>query len=231
MRDNIFTELYNKVMSLFAQPTTIDPNKGVAVNRLKTILMQDRAGFSERSLQMMKEEMLECIAKYMDIDEENFDLRLDAGDNTTILNLSIPVVRAHTDEEVDEIIKKKEEDTQQRAIKMVLELEDLIEEKAKAMSEKAQEEAEESEESEESEEAEEEGEEETSENKEEAVEEAVEETEETEAIEEEKEEAEEKKEESTEETEAIEETVEEKQEEVEEVKKEKASKKVKKEEE
>ncbi|MBR2386258.1 cell division topological specificity factor MinE [bacterium] len=225
MRDNIFTELYNKVMSLFAQPTTIDPNKGVAVNRLKTILMQDRAGFSERSLQMMKEEMLECIAKYMDIDEENFDLRLDAGDNTTILNLSIPVVRAHTDEEVDEIIKKKEEDTQQRAIKMVLELEDLIEEKAKAMSEKAQEEAEEAEESEE------EGEEETSENKEEAVEEAVEETEETEAIEEEKEEAEEKKEESTEETEAVEETVEEKQEEVEEVKKEKASKKVKKEEE
>ena len=169
MRDNIFTELYNKVMSLFAQPTTIDPNKGVAVNRLKTILMQDRAGFSERSLQMMKEEMLECIAKYMDIDEENFDLRLDAGDNTTILNLSIPVVRAHTDEEVDEIIKKKEEDTQQRAIKMVLELEDLIEEKAKAMSEKAQEEAEEAEESEE------EGEEETSENKEEAVEETVEE--------------------------------------------------------
>ena len=225
MRDNIFTELYNKVMSLFAQQTTIDPNKGVAVNRLKTILMQDRAGFSERSLQMMKEEMLECIAKYMDIDEENFDLRLDAGDNTTILNLSIPVVRAHTDEEVDEIIKKKEEDTQQRAIKMVLELEDLIEEKAKAMSEKAQEEAEEAEESEE------EGEEETSENKEEAVEEAVEETEETEAIEEEKEEAEEKKEESTEETEAVEETVEEKQEEVEEVKKEKASKKVKKEEE
>ena len=216
MRDNIFTELYNKVMSLFAQPTTIDPNKGVAVNRLKTILMQDRAGFSERSLQMMKEEMLECIAKYMDIDEENFDLRLDAGDNTTILNLSIPVVRAHTDEEVDEIIKKKEEDTQQRAIKMVLELEDLIEEKAKAMSEKAQEESEE------------EGEEETSENKEEAVEEAVEETE---AIEEEKEEAEETQEESTEETEAIEETVEEKQEEVEEVKKEKASKKVKKEEE
>lgn len=227
MRDNIFTELYNKVMSLFAQPTTIDPNKGVAVNRLKTILMQDRAGFSERSLQMMKEEMLECIAKYMDIDEENFDLRLDAGDNTTILNLSIPVVRAHTDEEVDEIIKKKEEDTQQRAIKMVLELEDLIEEKAKAMSEKAQEEAEESEE---------EGEEETSENKEEAVEETVEEAveeaaEETEAIEEEKEEAEEKKEESTEETEAVEETVEEKQEEVEEVKKERASKKVKKEEE
>ena len=57
MRDNIFTELYNKVMSLFAQQTAVDPNKGVAVNRLKTILMQDRAGFSERSLQMMKEEM------------------------------------------------------------------------------------------------------------------------------------------------------------------------------
>lgn len=223
MRDNIFTELYNKVMSLFAQPTTIDPNKGVAVNRLKTILMQDRAGFSERSLQMMKEEMLECIAKYMDIDEENFDLQLDAGDNTTILNLSIPVVRAHTDEEVDEIIKKKEEDTQQRAIKMVLELEDLIEEKAKAMSEKAQEEAEENEESEEVEENENETSEEESEVSEAEAAETSEEESNSEEIKEENEEVE---------TEEVEETLaEEKQEEVEEVKKEKTSKKAKKEEE
>ena len=215
MRDNIFTELYNKVMSLFAQQTTIDPNKGVAVNRLKTILMQDRAGFSERSLQMMKEEMLECIAKYMDIDEENFDLQLDAGENTTILNLSIPVVRAHTDEEVDNIIKQKEEDTQQRAIKMVLELEDLIEEKAKAMSEKAQEEAEDEESDEESEE----------ESEEESDEESEEEVEE-ETSEETTEEAKENKE-----AETVEETEEEKEETKEEVKKEKASKKAKKEEE
>ena len=215
MRDNIFTELYNKVMSLFAQQTTIDPNKGVAVNRLKTILMQDRAGFSERSLQMMKEEMLECIAKYMDIDEENFDLQLDAGENTTILNLSIPVVRAHTDEEVDNIIKQKVEDTQQRAIKMVLELEDLIEEKAKAMSEKAQEEAEDEESDEESEE----------ESEEESDEESEEEVEE-ETSEETTEEAKENKE-----AETVEETEEEKEETKEEVKKEKASKKAKKEEE
>ncbi len=142
MRD-IFTELYNKVMSFFTQQEEVDPTKNMAINRLKTVLMQDRVGFSERAIQSMKEEMLECIAKYMEIDEDSFNLQIDANENATILNLSIPVLRARDDEEIDAIVKQKEERTQIKAEEIVLELEEMIKDRAKSLAKKIAEEGEE----------------------------------------------------------------------------------------
>lgn len=142
MKD-IFTELYNKVMSFFTQQEEVDPTKSMAVNRLKAVLMQDRAGFSERAIQSMKEEMLECIEKYMEIDEDSFNLQIDANENATILNLSIPVLRARDDEEIDAIVKQKEERTQVKAEEIVLELEEMIKDRAKSLAKKIAEEGEE----------------------------------------------------------------------------------------
>ena len=142
MKD-IFTELYNKVMSFFIQQEEVDPTKNLAINRLKTVLMQDRVGFSERAIQSMKEEMLECIAKYMEIDEDSFNLQIDATENATILNLSIPVLRARDDEEIDAIVKQKEERTQIKAEEIVLELEEMIKDRAKSLAKKIAEEGEE----------------------------------------------------------------------------------------
>ena len=102
MKD-IFSDLYDKVLSFFtsAQPET----KSVAKNRLKTVLMQDRVGFSERAMQMLKDDMIETISKYLEINVDSFSLSIDATEEATILNFSIPVVRAKTDEEIDEAIE------------------------------------------------------------------------------------------------------------------------------
>lgn len=134
MKD-IFQELYNKVLSIFnSSKEEIDPTKNLAVNRLKTVLMQDRAGFSERAVQMLKEELILTVSKYMEIDTENFELQIDATDEgKTILNLSIPVVKAKSDDEIDEAIKAEELKTKQKAQEVVLELEKLIKEKAQAI--------------------------------------------------------------------------------------------------
>ena len=75
MRD-IFSDLYNKVLSFFANQGPHDETKAVAMSRLKTVLMQDRVGFSERAMQMLKEELIATISKYMEIDEEKFWLTL-----------------------------------------------------------------------------------------------------------------------------------------------------------
>ena len=92
--------------------------------------MQDRVGFSERAMQMLKEELVSTISKYMEIDEDLFDLAIDATDNATVLNLSIPVLRAKTDEEIDEAIKEQADKTQAKAQEIVQELEELIKERA-----------------------------------------------------------------------------------------------------
>ena len=142
MRD-IFFFLYNKVLSFFVNQTPHDETKAVAMNRLKTVLMQDRVGFSERAMQMLKEELVATISKYMEIDEEKFDLEINAQDNCTVLNLAIPVTRAKTDEEIDEAIKEQAIKTQAKAQEIVEELEELIKERAAVLagvSEEAQEE-------------------------------------------------------------------------------------------
>jgi len=134
MRD-LFQELYNKVLSLFnSSKEEIDPTKNIAVNRLKTVLMQDRVGFSERAIQMMKEELISAVSKYMEIDTENFELQIDAMEmGKTVLNLSIPVVKPKTDEEIDNAIKEQELKTQKKAQEIVKELENLIKERTQAL--------------------------------------------------------------------------------------------------
>ncbi|MCX4275615.1 MAG: cell division topological specificity factor MinE [Candidatus Gastranaerophilales bacterium] len=132
MKD-IFHDLYNKVLSFFTSTEEVDPTKGVAINRLKTVLLQDRAGFSERAIQMMKEELVSVVSKYMEIDDENFQLQIDALENKTILNLSIPVTRPKTDDEIDEAIKEQSLKNQKKAEEIVKELEGLIKEKAMAL--------------------------------------------------------------------------------------------------
>ena len=132
---DLFQELYNKVLSLFnSSKEEIDPTKSIAINRLKTVLMQDRVGFSERAIQMLKEELIATVSKYMEIEGENFELQIDAMDNSkTVLNLSIPVVRPKTDDEIDANIKEQELNTQKKAQEIVKELEGLIKERTQAL--------------------------------------------------------------------------------------------------
>ena len=159
MRD-IFSDLYNKVLSFFVSQNAHDETKTVAMSRLKTVLMQDRVGFSERAMQMLKEELVSTISKYMEINEEKFDLEINALEESTVLNLAIPVTRAKTDEEIDEAIKEQAIKTQAKAQEIVEELEELIKERAAVLAgvneetqeELAQEEQEETPQEEESEE-------------------------------------------------------------------------------
>lgn len=129
MRD-IFSDLYNKVLSFFVSQNVHDETKSVAKSRLRTVLMQDRVGFSERAMQMLKEELVSTISKYMEIDEERFDLEINALDDATTLNLAIPVLRAKTDDEIDEAVKEQAIKTQAKAQEIVEELEELIKERA-----------------------------------------------------------------------------------------------------
>ena len=131
MKD-IFSDLYDKVLRLFTTQSA-DETKVVAKSRLKTVLMQDRVGFSERAMQMLKDDMLNSISRYLEIDVDSFDLSIDAGENTTILNLSIPVLRTKTDEEIDEAIALAQNKKIEKTNEIVGELKELVKEKAQEL--------------------------------------------------------------------------------------------------
>ena len=130
MKD-IFSDLYDKVLSFFAsaQPET----KSVAKSRLKTVLMQDRVGFSERAMQMLKDDMIDTISKYLEINVDSFSLSLDAKEDATILNFSIPVVRPRTDEEIDEAIQLNHQAKIEKTEEIVDELKELVNQKAQEL--------------------------------------------------------------------------------------------------
>ena len=72
--------------------------KEAAKERLHLVLMQDRANVSADFLEMMKQEIIEVIKKYIDVDEKEIDVRLtnktndDGTTGAPALYANIPIV-------------------------------------------------------------------------------------------------------------------------------------------
>lgn len=110
MSDNIFKELCNRVLSLFKQTETNKENaKDVACNRLRVVLMQDRTNLTPELLQRMRRELVELLSKYVEMDKDALELNFDQEGDQMALMLSIPVIRAKDDAEIEAALK--EEDT------------------------------------------------------------------------------------------------------------------------
>ena len=54
-------------------------SKQAAKDRLKLVLMQDRASVSPDFFELMKQEIIDVIKKYIEIDEESLEVELTRG--------------------------------------------------------------------------------------------------------------------------------------------------------
>lgn len=66
-------------------------SKKIAKERLRLVLVHDRASVSPQLLQTLKVELIQVISHYMDIDEEALEVTLDSNENQVALVASIPV--------------------------------------------------------------------------------------------------------------------------------------------
>ncbi len=83
-------------MELFKIFNKKENSKNVAKERLKLVLVHDRADLSPRFLDKIKSDLIEVISQYADIDEDGFDLkmtRMKKEDNSTVSALvaNIPI--------------------------------------------------------------------------------------------------------------------------------------------
>ena len=102
-------------------------SKDAAKERLHLVLMQDRANVSADFLDLMKQEIIEVIKKYIDIDENAMDVRLtnkDNGDGSNgapALYANIPILNIKDEVRQTAQVKqgetKKEEQTSQKESK------------------------------------------------------------------------------------------------------------------
>ncbi len=138
-------------------------SKDAAKERLHLVLMQDRANISADFLALMKQEIIEVIKKYIDVDENAIDVRLtnkSNDDGTTgapVLYANIPImsvkdeakegarkVKAEAASEkkedtVEEVKETEKEETVSEEDKKEEQEETKIEEETKEVIEKAEE--------------------------------------------------------------------------------------------
>ena len=98
------------------------PSKETAKERLHLVLMQDRANVSADFLELMKQEIIEVIKKYIDVEEEAIDVRLtneikeDGTTGAPSLYANIPIVNIKNEmkKEVEKEKTKKNEETEKK---------------------------------------------------------------------------------------------------------------------
>lgn len=137
----LFTDLYKKVLGFFQTQEKDEENaKTVAVNRMKLVLMQDRTNLTPFLLEKMRGEMVAVLAKYVEMDQEALELNFEQEGDQMALMLSIPVIRAKDEEEIQAILDEEakakeaaeaEEETEEAAEEETEETdEDAVEENA-----------------------------------------------------------------------------------------------------
>ncbi len=70
-----------------------DSSKDRAVERLRLVLVHDRASVSPGLMESLKEDLIQVISKYMDIDEQTMEVNLTSSERSASLVANIPVKR------------------------------------------------------------------------------------------------------------------------------------------
>ena len=107
----LLTDFYNTVAKFFRpqEETGDEASKSVATNRLKLVLMQDRTNLTPKILEQMRGELIDLLSKYLEMDKELLELNFEQEGDQVALMLSIPVIRAKDEEEIEKAIAEANE--------------------------------------------------------------------------------------------------------------------------
>ena len=125
--------MFENIISFFKKlgkkETIEDKSKNTAKERLHLVLMQDRANVSADFLDMMRQEIIEVIKKYIDVDESQIDVKLtnktneDGTVGAPALYANIPIAG------IKENVKKQEQESEDNKTETDKEKDDKKEEK------------------------------------------------------------------------------------------------------
>lgn len=132
--------MFESIMALFKNMKKSEKNtnnsKDAAKERLHLVLMQDRANVSADFLDLMRQEIIDVIKKYIEIDEKEIDVRLTNKQNTDgttgapALYANIPIVNIKQDtKEKEEKNTKEEKKVIEKAKKIIGENNEEVKEK------------------------------------------------------------------------------------------------------
>ena len=130
----MFESIANFFKKLVKSEAKQEPSKNTAKERLHLVLMQDRANVSADFLELMKQEIIEVIKKYIEVEESAIDVRLtnDVGEDGTqgapSLYANIPILNIKND--MKKTVKKEEDKQEEKKEEKPAEESNKNEEKA-----------------------------------------------------------------------------------------------------
>ena len=97
-------------MGFFRKTDAEETAKDTACNRLRVVLMQDRTNLNPQLLERMRSELIDLLSKYVEMDKEALELNFEQEGEQMALMLSIPVLRAKSEEDIEKASEKDDED-------------------------------------------------------------------------------------------------------------------------
>ena len=119
--------MFENIMKFFkklikSEKVASGSSKDAAKERLHLVLMQDRANVSADFLELMKQEIIDVIKKYIDVDESAIDVRLtnkeneDGTNGAPALYANIPIVNIKNETRKVENKDKSEKENVQKDV-------------------------------------------------------------------------------------------------------------------
>ena len=77
--------------------------------------MQDRTNLTPKILEQMRGELIDLLSRYVELDKELLELNFEHEGDQVALMLSIPVIRAKDEEEIEAALKAEAEKLEEKA--------------------------------------------------------------------------------------------------------------------